>query len=165
MERHVAEQVLAALFDASGKMNDTLWLILNKCTKEEFNAYRRGTGRAMGYLFVDIIRLILREHPDLEPEDLKGPYEAGSPIQPDDPGKAMERPIAEQALAALKDASLQVSTALSLIQKECPEEEFVAYRTAADEAMGFLLTEVIEPILRQHPDLIPEEMKNDGKHE
>jgi hypothetical protein len=165
MERHVAEQVLAALFDASGKMNDTLWLILNECTKEEFIAYRRGTGRAMGYLFVDIIRLILREHPDLEPEDLKGPYEAGSPVQPDDPGKPMERPIAEQALAALKDASLQVSTALSLIQKECPEEEFVAYRTAADEAMGFLLTDVIEPILRQHPDLMPEEMKNDGKHE
>ena len=118
MERHVAEQVLAALFDASGKMNDTLWLILNECTKEEFIAYRRGTGRAMGYLFVDIIRLILREHPDLEPEDLKGPYEAGSPVQPDDPGKAMERPIAEQALAALKDASLEVSTTLSLIQKE-----------------------------------------------
>ena len=143
MERHVAEQVLAALFDASGKMNDTLWLILNECTKEEFIAYRRGTGRAMGYLFVDVIRPILREYPDLDPDILKEPYQepdAASVIQPDDPGKPMERPIAEQALAALKDASLQVSTALSLIQKECPEEEFVAYRTAADEAMGFLLT-------------------------
>jgi hypothetical protein len=153
MEHHVAEQVLPALFNASGKMNDTLWLILNKCPKEEFDAYRRGTGKAMGYLYVDIIRPILREHPDLEPEELKGPYEAGNPVQPDDPGIPMERPIAEQALAAFKDASLEVRNTLSLIQKECPEEELVAYRTAVDEAMGFLFTEVIEPILRQHPDL------------
>jgi hypothetical protein len=68
MERPLAEQVLAALFDASGKMNDTLWLILNECTKEEFIAYRRGTGRAMGYLFADVIEPILRQHSDLEPE-------------------------------------------------------------------------------------------------
>lgn len=43
MERHIAEQVLTALFYASGKMNDTLWLILNECTKHEFIAYRRGS--------------------------------------------------------------------------------------------------------------------------
>lgn len=71
----------------------------------------------------------------------------------------MERHIAEQALAALKDASLEVSTTLSLIQRECTEEEFVEYRTAAGTAMGHLLTEVIEPIVRQHPDLEPEELK------
>lgn len=44
MEHHIAEQVLAALLDASGKLNDMLWLILNKCMKEQFIAYRRGVG-------------------------------------------------------------------------------------------------------------------------
>jgi hypothetical protein len=165
MKRHIAEQVLAALLDASGKLNDMLWLILNKCMKEQFIAYRRGVGGAIGYLFLDVIKPIFREHPDLEPEEWKEAYEESDVSiapQPDDPGIPMERPIAEQALAALKDASLKVNTTLSLIQKECTEEEVVAYREAAETAMGYLSRELIEPILRQHPDLEPEKLK--GPH-
>jgi hypothetical protein len=164
MKRPIAEQVLAALLDASGKLNDMLFLILNKCMKEQFIAYRRGVGGAIGYLF-DILEPIFREHPDLEPEEWKGPYEksdVSSAPQPDDPGIPMERPIAEQALAALKDASLKVNTTLELIQKECSEEEVVAYREAAETAMGYLSRDLIEPILRQHPDLEPEKLK--GPH-
>src|SRR5687768_15023112 len=136
MQHHVAEQVVAALLDASGKINDTLLLILNECTEKEFFAYRRGAGGAMGYL-LDIIEPILREHPDLEPEELKGPYEEGVVTAiPKTSSRTTERHIAEQALAALKDVSLEVNTTLSLIQKECTEEEFAAYRSAADIAMG-----------------------------
>ena len=116
----------------------------------------------MGYL-MDIIGPIFREHPDLEPEEWKGPYEPGVVTAvPKTSSKPMERPIAEQALAALRDASLKVNTTLSLIQKECTEEEVVAYREAAETAMGYLSRELIEPILRQHPDLEPEKLK--GPH-
>lgn len=76
MKRHVAEQALAALFDASLKMNTTLLLIRGQCTEEEFIAYRKGTGLAMGYLYTEVIAPILQEHPDLEPEEMKGPFEA-----------------------------------------------------------------------------------------
>lgn len=163
MEHHIAEQVMAALLNATTKLNGMLWLILNKCTKEQFVAYRRGVGGAMGYLFVDILEPILREHPDLEPEELKQPYEKSdgtNPVQPDDPGKPMERSIAEQALAVLKDASLTVTTMLALIEKECTEKEVVAYREAAETAMGYISRDLIAPIVRQHPDLAPDEMKN-----
>ena len=162
MERHVAERVLAALFDAQGKMNNTLLLIMNQCTEKEFFAYRRGTGHAMGYLFTDVMNPILREHPDLEPEELKGPYEESEgviPLQFNTSGKPMERSIAEQALAALKAPSLKVNTTLALIQKECSEEEILTYRTGAEVAMGYLSNEVIEPMLREHPDLAPAELK------
>ena len=71
MKRHVAEQAIAALFDAAAKMNDTLLLIQKECTEEEFAAYRTGTGLAMGYLYSEIIDPILREHPDLTPEEIK----------------------------------------------------------------------------------------------
>ena len=71
MKRHVAEQALAALFDASLKMNTTLMLIQKECSEEEFLAYRKGTGLAMGYLYTELIRPILQEHPDLTPEELK----------------------------------------------------------------------------------------------
>jgi hypothetical protein len=162
MEHHIAEQVVAALINnAYGKIANNLLLIMRECTEEEFSAYRRGTGRAMGYL-LDIIGPILRQHPDLEPEEWKGPYEESEgviPLQFNTSGRPMERSIAEQVLAALKDASLTVTTTLALIEKECTEEEVVAYREAAETAMGYISRDLIEPILRQHPDLTPEEVK------
>lgn len=75
MKRHVAEQALAALNDASLKMNTTLLLIQKECTEEEFLKYRKGTGLAMGYLFTEVIMPILKEHPDLEPEETREPYQ------------------------------------------------------------------------------------------
>lgn len=71
MERHVAEKALADLFDASHKINTTLLLIQKECSKAEFRTYRAGAGKAMGYLYTEIIRPILQEHPDLEPEEMK----------------------------------------------------------------------------------------------
>src|SRR5262245_3267587 len=71
MRHDVAEQALAALYDASRKMNLTLCLIQEECSDEEFRKYRRGTGYAMGYLYTDVIMLIEKEHPDLEPEEMR----------------------------------------------------------------------------------------------
>lgn len=73
MRRDIAEQALAALYDASLKMNTTLMLIKEECSEEEFRRYRRGTGRAMGYLYTEVILPILKEHPDLEPEETRNP--------------------------------------------------------------------------------------------
>lgn len=71
MKREVAEKAVTALLDAAGKMNDTLLLIQQECTEEEFLAYRKGTGHAMGYLYAEVIDPILKEHPDLTPEAIK----------------------------------------------------------------------------------------------
>ena len=71
MKRHIAEQALAALNDASLKMNTTLLLIQKECSEEEFLRYRKGTGLAMGYLYTEVIMPILKEHPDLEPEEMR----------------------------------------------------------------------------------------------
>lgn len=35
----------------------------------------------------------------------------------------------------------------------------VAYREGTELAMGYLRREIIDPILREHPDLTPEGMK------
>jgi hypothetical protein len=75
MKRHVAEQALAALYDASLKMNTTLYMIQQECTEEEFLKFRRGTGHAMGYLYTEVIMPILQEHPDLEPEESREPFQ------------------------------------------------------------------------------------------
>jgi streptomycin 6-kinase len=170
MRRDVAEQALAALNDASLKMNLTLMLIMEECSDEEFRKYRRGTGRAMGYLYTDVIMLIEKEHPDLEPEEMRerGPDDYPGPLraeqrtvarQPDEPGSKMKRHVAEQALPALFEAAAEMKSTLLLIQKECSEQEFLAYREGMELAMGYLYREIIDPILREHPDLTPEGMK------
>jgi hypothetical protein len=71
----------------------------------------------------------------------------------------MDRHVAEQVLVDLFDVSRKINATLLLIQKECTEEEFAVYRTGAGLAMGYLYTEFIRPILQEHPDLEPEEMK------
>lgn len=71
MDRKIAEKVVPALFEASGKMNDALLLIQEGCSAEEFAAFRKGTGRAMGYWYTEVIDPILREYPDLTPENIK----------------------------------------------------------------------------------------------
>lgn len=71
MDRKIAEQVVPALFQAAAQMNNTLLLIQKGCSGEEFAAFRTGTGRAMGYLYDEVIDPILREYPDLTPEGIK----------------------------------------------------------------------------------------------
>jgi len=170
MRRDVAERVLTALNDASLEMNLTLVLIQEECSDEELRKYRRGTGRAMGYLYTDVIMPILKEHPDLEPEetrerrpdDYPGPQRAErrtAPRQPDESSSRMKRHVAEQALPALFRAAAAMNNTLLLIQKECSEEEFLAYREGTELAMGYLYREIIDPISREHPDLTPEEKK------
>lgn len=160
MRHDVAEQALAALYDASLKMNLTLVLIQEECSDEEFRRYRRGTGRAMGYLYTDVILPILKEHPDLEPEetrerrpdDYPGPQRAVV-RQPDESSSKMKRHVAEQALPALFEAAAEMKSTLLLIQKECSEQEFLAYREGTELAMGYLYREIIGPILQEHPEL------------
>ncbi len=77
MKRHVAEQAIAALNEASLKMNTTLLLIQKECTEEEFLRYRKGTGLAMGYLYTEVIMPILQEYPDLDPDGMNNGEDAG----------------------------------------------------------------------------------------
>jgi hypothetical protein len=75
MKRHVAEEALAALQDASMKMNTTLLMIQQECTEEALVKFRRGTGLAMGYLYTEVIMPILQEHPGLEPDETREPFQ------------------------------------------------------------------------------------------
>jgi hypothetical protein len=170
MRHDVAEQALAALKDASRKMDLTLVLIQQECADEEFRRFRRGTGWAMGYLYMDVIMLIYKEHPDLEPEEERnyGPddypppqraEQRTAPRQPDESGSKMKRHVAEKALPALFEAAAEMNDTLLLIQKECSEEELRAYREGMALAMGYLYNGVIYPILREHPDFTPGRVK------
>jgi hypothetical protein len=47
-------------------------MVMEQCSKEEYQAYRRAVGKVMGAMLTEIMDPIYREHPDLKPKELKG---------------------------------------------------------------------------------------------
>jgi len=68
----VAKKVLAELENASGLLNRSLFVAQDgNCDADSYARYKKLVGFAMGYLYTDLIRPIHKEHPELEPEELK----------------------------------------------------------------------------------------------
>lgn len=71
MQKQVAEQVPALMLEYSGKLDQSVQLVKDTCTEEEFLDYRKAVGRIMGEMCVEIMWPIFHEYPDLEPDELK----------------------------------------------------------------------------------------------
>lgn len=71
MQREVAENVLALMLEYSGKLDQSVQLVKDNCNEQEFINYRKAIGTIMGEMYVEIMWPIFKEHPDLEPEEMK----------------------------------------------------------------------------------------------
>jgi hypothetical protein len=69
MQREIAESVLALMLEYSGKLDESVQLVKDTCTEDEFIDYRRAVGTIMGEMCIDIIWPIYREYPDLDREE------------------------------------------------------------------------------------------------
>ncbi|MFO0587017.1 MAG: hypothetical protein U0441_05750 [Polyangiaceae bacterium] len=71
----------------------------------------------------------------------------------------MKRELAGQIVSRVHKVTAEIDDTIALVQKECGEEEFRAYRSAAGHAMGHLFADILRPIFQEYPELMPEEMK------
>ena len=71
MQLQVARQVLALMLEYSGKLDQSIQLVKDSCTEQEFLDYREAVGKIMGEMCVEIMWPIFKEHPDLEPDEMK----------------------------------------------------------------------------------------------
>ena len=88
MNKEAAEkfQILAIQF--SGWLNGRLNDLSRECTEEELKEMRKYFGQAMGSMFLDVMKPMYLEHPELKPEELGGPYKVDRRIYFDqDDGK------------------------------------------------------------------------------
>ena len=70
----------------------------------------------------------------------------------------MEKDLAEEtSLLALKVSST-LDNHLRKIQESCSKEDFNVMRKGIGYVMGYLYTDVMEPLWKMHPELRPEEM-------
>lgn len=71
----IAKQLIDTLDDCSEKINESIRLVQEKCSDEEFQAYRKAAGFVMGYIYTDVVAPLHKEHPDLEPPELRSGVE------------------------------------------------------------------------------------------
>ena len=71
MQREVAAEILALMREYSGKLDRSVQLVKDTCSTEEFSDYRKAVGATMGEMYMGVMWPIFREHPELEPEELK----------------------------------------------------------------------------------------------
>ena len=55
----------------------------------------------------------------------------------------------------LIETSARLDGTLSFIKANCSDEDFRKYRRAVGVAMGELYLEILEPLFKEHPSLIP----------
>jgi len=67
MTRAAAEKVIQGLLAASGTLNETVRLVQAEVPDTVFQDYRKRTAEVMGAIYLDLMKPIIRDYPDLDP--------------------------------------------------------------------------------------------------
>jgi hypothetical protein len=67
MQRSAAEEVVRHLAQASGRIAETIESIRGNVPDDEFKRYTKVVGDILGAIYLDLLRPICREYPDLDP--------------------------------------------------------------------------------------------------
>lgn len=71
MDRDTAEKLSAITLESYFKIHDAVDIVRNGCPEgDERTEYIRGLGRALGYLYMDVLRPLYKEYPDLKPDNI-----------------------------------------------------------------------------------------------
>lgn len=70
MKRGVAQSIVGLVFDYGGRLNDSMLLVRESATEEEFGDYRRAVGTVLASAFENILDPIFAEYPDIRPDQL-----------------------------------------------------------------------------------------------
>jgi hypothetical protein len=69
-DKSVAQQISELMLEYSERINESIRLVQEKCSPEEFKTYRLAAAKVMGEMFLEVMKPLYREHPDLKPEGL-----------------------------------------------------------------------------------------------
>jgi hypothetical protein len=68
MERAIAEQLMQTFLTMSASLNSATTLIAKIQSKDDQESLRRAIGNVMQSVYIDLMRPIIREYPDLDPD-------------------------------------------------------------------------------------------------
>jgi hypothetical protein len=71
MRKDLAERVVESLLACSGRLDRSVAVLEGSVDQQFYGSYRRRVGQVMGALYIDVLRELFQEHPDLEPDSMK----------------------------------------------------------------------------------------------
>lgn len=80
MNNEVAEKISILMMQINAQLNDSIALVRDNCTQEEFDSYRRGAAKVMAEILLKIVNPLYSENPALMPEALDGTYKVNPKI-------------------------------------------------------------------------------------
>ena len=121
MDRPTARQIADLTAEASRLLNESITRVRSRASESAANVYHSAVGRALGDMAAGILFRVWREHPELEPPEMKGPSDY-------DPRHfQMSAGVADEALAALRDAADIMARVEHLVENEADPAEREAY--------------------------------------
>lgn len=67
--------------------------------------------------------------------------------------------IAKQISNLMLEFGARLNESVLLVKNGCSEEGLNVYRRAIGEVMGYMLTEIMNPLYKRHPTLKPKELR------
>jgi len=179
MHKDTAKQIMARAWDCMRLVNEMVEVALSNCDEDKLRVVRYAAGYTTAEMYERLIEPVLREYPDLLPEGIdytppKGPTftelaakmkqepslsepRRGHEPQGGEKGTpSMHKDTAKQIIARASDFMRLVNEMVEVALSNCDEDELRVVRRAAAHALSELQDRLIDPILREYPDLLPE---------
>ncbi|MEV4779260.1 hypothetical protein [Burkholderia sp. LMU1-1-1.1] len=71
MQKEIAKEVNTLMLEFSARLNDSIRLVQQGSSKDEFENYREEVSKLMTIMYLDIMKPIHQRYPELEPDALK----------------------------------------------------------------------------------------------
>ncbi len=70
-DEDIAQKISQLMLEYGKRIDESISLVKDHCSKEEFETYRKAAGKIMGDMLLEVMNPIYKEHPDLKPKELK----------------------------------------------------------------------------------------------
>ncbi len=70
----------------------------------------------------------------------------------------IDKSIAGKISLLMLEFGARIDESISMVREQCSEDEFNRYRAAAGKVMGEMLISIMNPIYKEHPELMPKEL-------
>ena len=69
-DRGTASEISDLLIEIGTRLNNSLFLVKERCSPAEYDQYCAAVGMVMGHIFLEVLRPLYKRHPDLKPDGL-----------------------------------------------------------------------------------------------
>ena len=70
MDKTIAKKINELMLNHSKELDDSVRLVMENCSQEEFEVYRDAVSEIMTTMLLDVMNPIYKSHPDLKPAQL-----------------------------------------------------------------------------------------------